>query len=163
MDLYWCHSNYTKNGKKKPNNFSSVLCNTWTTENSFCAENANSLLTTLHIRHSLQAFTPVWIHVPLWLLLSFVLCLFHHCFFHSSLEFFSHMSNCAAQLYQSAVLSLSILKCSFIPLTELEEKRFSYLWTSLVRSSTRQMKWKFEFWLLKSKIKIAILDWKSVF
>lgn len=79
--------------------------------------------------------------------------------------FFFHVIGCAAQLYQSAVLSLSILKGSFTPLTGLEEKRFSWLWTSLLRSysnATTQMKQKFEFWLFTSKLKIAVSDWKSL-
>lgn len=154
-----------RTGIKTPTISPLSFCNPWITEKSFCAENANSLLTPLHTSHSLQTFTPACLsHVALWLLLSFVLYLFHCSFFHSDLEPFFHMIGCAAQLYQSAVLSLSILKGSFIPLTELEKVFLVVDFPcQKLQHSTTQMKQKFAFWLFKNNLKIAIPDWKISF
>lgn len=125
LDLYWCHSNHTKNGKKKPNNFCFVLGNTWTTENSFYAENAKSLLTTLCIRRSTGLHPSLSIMYLCGCCCPLSCVCFITVFFRSDLGLLSHMTGFAAQLYPSAVLSLSVLNGSFIRLTELEEKRFS--------------------------------------
>lgn len=132
-DICWCHTTYLQRmGKKIKITYSSVHCNTRTTGNGFFAHNSSLLPTTIQPKALfVDLFPSLYFTYLFYYQFPFVLRPFHHRFLRSDLELLSHTVGCAAQPYQSAVLSLSVIKGSFIPFTELEDERLSWWWIFL--------------------------------
>lgn len=133
--------------------------NTPNTGNSFFAHNSSPLPTAIWPKVLLMDLFPSLYFTYLFCYcFPFVLRLLHNCFRSSDLELLSHMVSCAAQPYQSAVLSL-LERVLWSHLLNWERKScLDGGFSCLVRShskSTKWKKWKFEFWLFNS-------DWKSL-